>query len=322
MILPACNPRPSCFLIAQAAVIALGCWFGLARADDGLVPIFDGETLAGWEGKPEFWRVEAGAIVGQTTPDNPTKGNTFLIWRAGLVDDFVLELDYRLTGGNSGIQYRSRDRGGFVVGGYQADFESGTKYSGILYDEQGRGILCERGQRVVIAADGSRTQGEAIGDPATLQDVIKRDDWNSYRIVAQGPKLQHFINGQLMSETTDEQADKRVAQGILALQVHAGPPMKVEFKNIRLKRTRLTDGRKKLVLVAGKPSHGPGEHEHRAGCLLVRKCLAESCPNLVTELYEGGWPEDPTAFDNADGIFFFADGGQGHPVLQRNRLAQ
>ena len=125
-----------------------------------------------------------------------------------------------------------------------------------------------------------------------------------------------------MSETIDEQAGKRVAQGILALQVHAGPPMKVEFKDIQLKRTRLTDGRKKLVLVAGKPSHGPGEHEHRAGCLLLRKCLAEACPNLVTELYEGGWPEDPTAFDNADAIFFFSDGGGGHPVLQRNRLAQ
>ncbi len=323
MILPRCTaPAALASLAARAAVVLLGCWLGSTQADDGLVPIFDGETLAGWEGKPEFWRVEEGAIVGQTTPENPTKGNTFLIWRAGLVDDFVLELDYRLTGGNSGIQYRSRDRGGFVVGGYQADFESGTKYSGILYDEQGRGILCERGQRITINPDGTRTPGEPIGDPAALQEVIKQENWNSYRIVAQGPKLQHFINGQLMSETIDEQADKRVAQGILALQVHAGPPMKVEFRNIRLKRTRLTDGRKKLVLVAGKASHGPGEHEHRAGCLLVRKCLAESCPNLVTELYEGGWPEDPTAFDNADGIFFFADGGQGHPVLQRNRLTQ
>jgi type 1 glutamine amidotransferase len=125
-----------------------------------------------------------------------------------------------------------------------------------------------------------------------------------------------------MSETIDEQEGKRAVQGVLALQVHAGPPMKVEFKDIRLKRTRLTDGAKKLVMVAGRPSHGSGQHEFRAGCLLLKKCLAEACPQLVTEVSTGGWPTDPTAFDNADAVFFFADGGGGHPVLQSNRLAQ
>ena len=326
VILPHCIVRCIRTVAPLLACLGCSCWpmFGAAtRADDeGFVPIFDGESLTGWEGKPEFWRVEGGAIVGQTTAEHPTPGNTFLIWRAGLVDDFSLELDYRLTGGNSGIQYRSRDEGEFVVGGYQADFESGVRYSGILYDERGRGILCDRGGRVAITADGTKTAGPPIGDTASLQEVIKPEAWNAYRIVAQGPKLQHFINGQLMSETIDEQAGKRVQQGILAFQIHAGPPMKVEFKNVRLKRIRLAEGRKKLVLVAGRASHGPGEHEHRAGCLLIRKCLADSCPDLITELYEGGWPADPTAFDNADAIFFFADGGQGHPVLQRNRLAQ
>ena len=326
MILPRSFARSLASLPIHVACLGIACWLAVGTAtladDAGFVPIFDGTSLTGWEGRPEFWRVEDGAIVGQTTAENPTKGNTFLIWRAGLVDDFVLELNYRLTGGNSGIQYRSREHDAFVVGGYQADFESGKTYSGILYEERGRGILCERGERVSIAPDGTKTAGEPLGDSTALQDSIKPGEWNTYRIVAQGPRLQHFINDQLMSETIDEEAGKRVAQGILALQVHAGPPMKVEFKDIQLKRTRLTDGRKKLVLVAGKPSHGPGEHEHRAGCLLLRKCLAEACPNLVTELYEGGWPEDPTAFDNADAIFFFSDGGGGHPVLQRNRLAQ
>jgi type 1 glutamine amidotransferase len=293
------------------------------RADDAaLVSIFDGESLAGWEGKPEFWRVENGTIIGETTAETPTKGNTFLIWRDGLVDDFELELEYRLTGGNSGIQYRSKDLGDFVVGGYQADFEAGTKHSGILYEEKGRGILCTRGQRVTIGADGKKTQGEAIGDSTKLQEAIKQGDWNTYRVVAKGPKLEHIINGQLMSETIDEQPGKRSEQGVLALQVHAGPPMKVEFKNIRLKRTRLTDGHKKLVMVAGKPSHGPGQHEFRAGCMLMEKCLATACPQLITEVYSGGWPTDPTAFDNADAVFFFADGGLGHPVLQSNRLGQ
>ena len=303
---------------------------GVVAADPGdaaFVPIFDGKTLDGWEGKPEFWRVEDGTIIGETTAEKPTKGNTFLVWRQGLLDDFELTLQYRLTGGNSGIQYRSRDFGDFVVGGYQADFESGTKFSGILYEERGRGILCLRGERVTIGADGEKRPGEPIGDAAKLQEGIRLGDWNDYRIVAQGPRLQHFINGQLMSETTDDQVDKRSLEGVLALQVHAGPPMKVEFKDIRLNRLKLADGRKKLVMVAGRPSHGPGQHEHRAGVMLLEKCLdgftaPHAMPELVTAVHAGGWPADPTAFDNADAIFFFADGGNGHPVVQSNRLAQ
>ncbi len=297
-------------------------------ADDaaGVVPIFNGTSLEGWEGKPEFWSVKDGVIVGETTAEKPTKGNTFLIWRQGTVDDFELALSYRITGGNSGIQYRSKDLGDSVVGGYQGDFEAGTTYSGILYEERGRGILAKRGERVTIAADGAKTMGEPIGKTEDLQKAIKQGEWNEYRIVAKGPKLQHFINGQLMSETVDEQEGKRAAEGILALQLHAGPPMKVEFKDIRLKRTKLADGRKKLVLVAGRPSHGPGDHEFRAGCMLLEKCLdaaaATGGPKLVTATHTGGWPTDPTAFDNADAIFFFADGGAGHPVLQSSRLAQ
>jgi type 1 glutamine amidotransferase len=314
-----------------AAILGIACLANHAasRASEGGagVPIFNGISLEGWEGKPEFWRVEDGAIVGETTAENPTKGNTFLIWKQGLVDDFELTFRYRLTGGNSGVQYRSRDLGDFVVTGYQADFEAGTKYSGIGYEEKGRGILAQRGQRITVAADGTKVPGEPIGETAELQKAIKPADWNEYRIVARGPKLQHFINGQLMSETLDEQADKRSLQGILALQLHAGPPMKVEFKDILLERLKLTDGRRKLVLVAGRASHGPGEHEHRAGILLAEKCLdthfgSEALPRLVTEAYTGGWPADPTAFDNADAVFFFADGGNGHPVLQSSRLAQ
>mgnify|MGYP006275013111 CR=1 FL=1 len=316
--------------VASLALLVAGCGFAPAPAadiDPALVPIFNGTSLAGWEGKPEFWRVEDGVIVGETTPEKPTPANTFLVWRQGLVDDFELVLRYRITGGNSGVQYRSRDYGDFVVGGYQADIDSGPKYTGIMYEEKGRGILATRGQRVTVGADGTKTPGEAIGDAAELQAAIKPGDWNDYRIVARGNVLQHFVNGQLMSEITDEQADKRSSQGVLALQLHAGPPMKVEFKDIRLKRTRLTDGRKKLVLVAGRPSHGPGEHEFRAGSMLLEKCLdahfgTEPWPRLVTETYSGGWPADPTAFDNADAIFFFSDGGGGHPAIQSNRLAQ
>ena len=239
--------RPSILACCFFLILAVG-----AEAAE-FVPIFNGSSLEGWEGKPEFWSVKDGVIVGETTQKNPTKGNTFLIWRQGLVDDFELELDYRITVGNSGIQYRSKDYGGSVVGGYQADFESGPTYSGIVYEERGRGILSKRGERTTIAADGGRTQGEPIGATEELQKAIKPGEWNRYRIVAQGPKLQHFINEQLMSETVDHQEGKRADEGVLALQLHAGPPMKVEFKDIRLKRTKLADGRKKLVLVAGSP---------------------------------------------------------------------
>ncbi|MFM7207448.1 MAG: family 16 glycoside hydrolase [Planctomycetaceae bacterium] len=330
MSVPERRPCAVALLCGMAAVLMLVARAPIARADEPGVPIFNGTTLEGWEGRPGFWRVEDGAIVGETTAENPTQGNTFLIWRQGLVDDFDLTLRYRITGtpkANSGIQYRSRDRGEFVVSGYQADFEAGPTYSGIVYEEKGRGILCQRGQRATIAADGGQQAGEPIGDTDELQKTIRPGEWNDYRIVARGPRLQHFINGQLMSEVLDEQADKRSLQGILALQLHAGPPMKVEFKDIRLARLKLADDRRKLVLVAGTPSHGRGEHEHRAGVMLAEKCLdahfaGEPLPRLVTETYTGGWPTDPTAFDNADAIFFFADGGGGHPVLQSNRLAQ
>ncbi len=316
------RPGVVAVLLAVASV-ALVSRPGLvvAAEADGFVPIFNGTSLEGWEGKPEFWSVQDGAIVGQTTADKPTKGNTFLIWRQGTLDDFELRLAYRINGGNSGIQYRSKDLGDFVVGGYQADIDSGPTYSGIQYEERGRGILAQRGERVTIAGDGTK-KAEAIGSKEELQQAIKAGDWNEYRIVAQGPKLSHFINGKLMSETIDEQAEKRSAEGILALQLHAGPPMKVEFKDIHLKRTRLADGRKKLVLVAGRASHGPGEHEFRAGTMLMEKCLDASGQRLVTVTHTDGWPQDPTAFDNADAIFFFADGGGGHPVLQSNRLGQ
>ena len=309
-------------------VIGVACATGMvataadAGDEPGFVAIFDGATLDGWEGKSEFWSVADGAIVGQTTAENPTKGNTFIFWRQGELDDFELRLSYRITGGNSGIQYRSRDFGDFVAGGYQADIDSGTTYSGINYEEKGRGILVTRGKRMEIAADGTKTEGEPIGESDALQATIKQGDWNDYRIVAEGPRLRHYINGQLMSEVIDHEVGKRVEKGILALQLHAGPPMKVEFKNIRLKRLKLADGRKKVVFVAGRQSHGPGEHEFRAGSMLMAECLEQHCPQAVATVYTNGWPTDPTAFDNADAIHFFADGGGGHPVIQRNRLAE
>ena len=297
-----------------------------ASGQDDSVAIFDGKSLEGWEGDHELWRVENGVLVGETT--TPLEKTTYLIWRQGTVDDFELTLSYRITDGNSGIQYRSQDLGKFRVTGYQADMGAGNNHSGILYDgflyeQGGRGIVTKRGERISLNDNGVKKYGSPIGTGESLQSVIKSGDWNQYRIVARGNHLQHFINGTLMSKTADNEGGKQSLTGLLAFQLHAGQPMKVEFKDIHLKRLRLTDGRKKLLLLAGRASHAQGAHEFRAGCLLFQKCLEKSIgEKLVTAVYTDGWPEDPTAFDNADAILLFSDGGKGHPVIQSNRLAQ
>src|SRR5687767_601398 len=144
---------------ALLALVAVTFAVPAARGQDseGFKPLFDGKSLAGWEGNEKFWSVKEGAITGQTTPDNPTRGNTFLIYKGGDVKDFELRLKFKIVGGNSGIQYRSTDKGNFVVHGYQADIDSKDRYIGILYDEgTGRGVLAERGDKVTISADGKK----------------------------------------------------------------------------------------------------------------------------------------------------------------------
>ena len=290
-----------------------------AESDDGFKSIFNGKDLSGWDGNPKLWSVKDGAITGQTTAENPTSGNTFIIWREGLLDDFELRFSYRMVGGNSGVQYRSKDFGNWVSGGYQADFEAGDTYSGILYEERmTRGIMAERGEKVVWGADGKKQVTGTIGDRKALQNVIKKEDWNEYVISARGHHLTHTINGQLMVDVTDNDPQKQVRQGVLALQLHAGPPMLVQFKDLRLKRFPLGD-RKKVVLTAGTPSHGPGEHEHNAGIQLLDKCL-QGQAGVLSAFYLNGWPKDPTAYDNADAILIYCDGGGGHVFVQSDHL--
>jgi hypothetical protein len=207
-------------------------------ADDGFKSIFDGKTLEGWDGKPEFWSVKDGALTGQTTAENPTKGNTFIIYKPSQVGDFELRLKYKIIGGNSGIQYRSEDKGDHVVGGYQADFEAGDTFSGILYEERGRGILCKRGQKVVIGEDGKITETSGPNTNEEIVKAIKKEDWNDYVIIAKGNHLIHKIDGLQTAEVIDNQKDKAKSSGILALQLHAGPPMKVQFKDIEIKELK------------------------------------------------------------------------------------
>lgn len=212
------------------------------------ISLFNGKDLEGWEGTPGLWSVKDGAITGQTTPEKPTRGNTFLIWKGGEVGDFELTFQYRITGddakkqGNSGVQYRSKlvDPAQFVLSGYQADFETGTTYSGILYEEKGRGILAQRGQSVTItsSADPAKpvlTVTGETGKSADIQAAIKPEQWNQYRVVAQGGRLQHYINGLLTVDVKDE-SKEGAKSGLLGLQLHAGPPMTVQFKEISLTR--------------------------------------------------------------------------------------
>ncbi|HUY32140.1 MAG TPA: family 16 glycoside hydrolase [Pirellulales bacterium] len=306
---------------AAALIAGLLVAAPVARAADdeaGFKPIFNGTNLDGWDGNPKFWSVRDGTITGRTSDQNETKGNTFIIWRDGELDDFELRLQYKIVGGNSGIQYRSADRGNWVVGGYQGDFEAGDSYSGILYDELGRGILAQRGEKTTIGADHKPQKTGQVGDTAELQKAIKKEDWNDYTIIARGNHLQHFINGKQTCDVTDDDPTDREMAGILALQLHAGPPMTVQFRNIRLKRPRL-EGRKKIVMVAGRASHGPGDHEFNAGVKLLRGCL-NKIPTVQAAEYHNGWPRDPTAFDNADTVLLYMDGGGGHPLIEPDHL--
>jgi hypothetical protein len=289
-----------------------------ATQEDGFKAIFDGRTLDGFK-SPEmsYWSVKDGAITGRSTERNPCKSNQFLVWQLGEVDDFELKLKYRISGAqsaNSGIQIRSRvDESGHAAG-YQADIDLAGRYAGALYDELGRGMLAERGQKTVIGSDG-RKDHSPLGDADTLMNNIKKDDWNDYNIIARGNKIILKVNGQITAEVIDNEKAQREMSGVLALQLHAGPPMTIQFKDIRMKRTKLED-RKKIVLMAGPPSHGYGSHEHNAGCLLLAKCLNENMPNVYATVYQNGWPKDPTACDNADAVVAFCDGGGGHIVMR------
>lgn len=238
-------------VLRVATILALGAvccpCLGAAGSGDGFTSLFNGKDLSGWDGRTNHWSVREGAITGVSTADNPAKGNNFLIARSGstnlVVGDFELRFSYRFTGpsGNSGAQYRSKDVGNHVVHGYQGDFEVGPTYSGILYEEGGRGILAQRGQKVVIRDDPSKPGTPVIevigsvGSSAEIQSLIRTNGWNEYVVIAKGNHLQHFINGKQTVDVVDEQTSKAARSGILAFQLHAGPPMMIQFKDVRIK---------------------------------------------------------------------------------------
>ena len=230
----------------MAVCLGAAAWAG----EDGFASIFNGKDLDGWDGDPRLWSVKDGIIRGETTPESPAHGNTFCIWRGGTTRDFVLKLSFRIKHGNSGVQYRSKEIEKWRVGGYQAEVEAAPGKVGFLYHEAGRGWLVNVGDFMVIDKTGKKDVVGKVSDKDALLKAgyYKKDDWNEYIIIAQGNYLRHYLNGYPTMALIDEDRvvdpkdpkDRNGAarEGLLALQLHAGPPMLVEFKDISIKQLK------------------------------------------------------------------------------------
>ncbi len=208
----------------------------LADTNDGFQPIFDG-TLKSWDGDPQYWRVENNILIGEVTPSNLLKQNSFLIWRGGTPKDFELKVEFRISSqGNSGINYRSVEFPGtkWLLRGYQADIDGADKYTGQNYEERGRTFLAMRGQIVHTDSNGS-TVIASLGTSDELKTFIIPNDWNQYHLIVRGNVLIHILNGHVMSEVIDDDPANRKFEGLIGVQVHVGPPMKIEYRSILLK---------------------------------------------------------------------------------------
>lgn len=206
-------------------------------AESGFVSLFNGKDLTGWMGDPRLWSVQDGAITGETTPGTRLQQNQFLIWEGGQPADFEFRCQFKLIGGNSGIYFHAEKIPGAKdpLVGPQADFSADHRWTGVLMEYLKRGVLAERGQKVVIDRKGNRTVVGTFGDPDALLKKVNDQDWNDYTLIAQGERTVLKINDVVMCEVMDNDPS-RTPKGHLALQVHTGPPMKVQFKNIRLKQ--------------------------------------------------------------------------------------
>ncbi|MCK4292828.1 MAG: DUF1080 domain-containing protein [Planctomycetes bacterium] len=208
-----------------------------ARVEPGFKSLFNGKDLTGWRGNPRIWSVRDGSITGETTPENRISENNFLIWTGGDVRDFELRLKFRIENGNSGIYYRSEERTGMgpeALVGCQADFSADNRWTGVVMEYTRRGIIAQRGQKVVVDKDGKIKVVGSVGDPAELLKHVKDKQWNDYTVIAKGGHVVLKINGVVMCEIQDDDP-RRVPSGKLALQVHRGPDMLVQFKGIRLR---------------------------------------------------------------------------------------
>ncbi len=234
---------PVCVLGADAPVAA-------SPEAAGMKALFNGKDLTGWDGDPRLWSVRDGVIHGETTAENPAKGNTFLIWKDGSLKDFELRLSFRCNAtNNSGIQYRSKHitegklGNQWVVRGYQHELRNENtlpNVSGFIYDEGGkRGRICLAGEEATWEPDGKKKLVKSsLVDQASFQKLFKLDDWNDVVIVAKGNHIQHYLNNTLILDFTDNNKELALLEGILAVQLHAGKPMWAEFKSIRVRELK------------------------------------------------------------------------------------
>ena len=215
----------------------------------GFESIFDGKSMKGWEGDSAVWKVSGGALVGESTAANAIKENTFLIWRGGEPADFELKLELRMNAGNSGIQVRSThlpqgtksgDRdviGKWVLKGYQADFDAENVYTGMWYEERARGFLARRGQATYVPAQGGpKVVGHLERSADELKTIVKQGAWNHVHVIARGNTLINIVNGHVTAIVVDDDVKNRAAKGLIGFQLHTGPPMRVEFRNVYLKK--------------------------------------------------------------------------------------
>jgi putative heme-binding domain-containing protein len=232
-------------------------------AQDNFQSLFNGKDLSGWDGSDKFWSVKDGAIYGETTKDNPTAANTFLIWKGGEVGDFIFKTRVRFSGNNSGVQYRSElvDAGEFAVKGYQADLHKKPEYFGMLYAERWRGIVAQRFQRVEVGNNGKPKVVGKVGDPN--QRLID-SEWNELTIIAVGDRQIHQVNGITTMDLTDNHPEAK-RKGILALQLHRGPPMTVEFKDIRLRHLKGGDARTTIAAAITNSKKTPATMDAKGG---------------------------------------------------------
>lgn len=204
----------------------------------GFLPIFDGRSLAGWDADPKYWRVEDGVLIGEVTPATLLKANSFAIWRGGAPADFELKVEYRVSAaGNSGINYRSVEipTPAFALKGYQCDIDGANRYTGQNYEERGRTFLALRGQVTRLSPGAKPAIIGNVGEKDALGALTPPNAWHRIHLIIRGNVLTHLINGRTMSVVIDEDPAARTAAGLIGVQVHVGPPMKIEYRNFLLK---------------------------------------------------------------------------------------
>jgi hypothetical protein len=209
-----------------------------AQKTGDFVKIFDGKSMKGWEADTTFWKVKDNSFVGEVTAKTPIKTNTFLIWRGGLPANFEFKAKYKISPeGNSGVNYRSEELPDikYALKGYQSDIDGGNVYTGQNYEERGRGFLAKRGEIALLKTDKEPTITGSVGNSDALKTNIKAGDWNEIHIIVNNNRMKHYINGVLMSDVTDEDLVKRKMKGLLGLQVHVMPTMKVEYRDLYIK---------------------------------------------------------------------------------------